>query len=92
VPQALLDNRSSKPIRVFESLSILLYLTKTYDTDGVFWFKDDEDLQSELMSWMAFTHGGVGPMQGQSNHFLRYAPEKIPYGIKRCVVLRRSTC
>lgn len=26
---------------------------------------------------------GIGPMQGQSNHFYRYAPEKIPYGIKR---------
>src|ERR1044072_8778928 len=30
-----------------------------------------------------FQMGGVGPMQGQANHFLRYAPEKIPYGIKR---------
>lgn len=26
---------------------------------------------------------GVGPMQGQSNHFTRYAPEDIPYGINR---------
>ena len=28
-------------------------------------------------------HGGVGPMQGQANHFNRYAPEKIPYAMKR---------
>ncbi|TNY24294.1 putative glutathione S-transferase [Rhodotorula diobovata] len=81
---ALLDNRESKsPIRVFESMSILLYIAKTCDTDGAFWFKDDEDLQTELVSWLAFTHGGTGPMQGQANHFFRYAPEKIPYGIKR---------
>ena len=30
-----------------------------------------------------FQIGGIGPMQGQANHFIRYAPEKIPYGIKR---------
>src|SRR6266542_2649225 len=30
-----------------------------------------------------FQMGGIGPMQGQSNHFSRYAPEKIPYAIKR---------
>ena len=28
-------------------------------------------------------NAGVGPMQGQANHFFRYAPEKIPYGINR---------
>ena len=28
-------------------------------------------------------HGGIGPMQGQANHFYRYAPEKIQYGIDR---------
>ena len=28
-----------------------------------------------------FQIGGIGPMQGQANHFIRYAPEKIPYGI-----------
>lgn len=32
---------------------------------------------------MFFVHGGVGPMQGQANHFYRYAPEKIQYGIDR---------
>jgi glutathione S-transferase len=30
-----------------------------------------------------FQNAGLGPMQGQANHFFRYAPEKIPYGIKR---------
>lgn len=36
-----------------------------------------------MLNWVFFAHGGVGPMQGQSNHFFRYAPLKIPYGIKR---------
>src|SRR5256884_35134 len=30
-----------------------------------------------------FQMGGIGPMQGQANHFIRYAPETVPYGIKR---------
>ncbi|GAA5875335.1 hypothetical protein JCM8547_003207 [Rhodosporidiobolus lusitaniae] len=81
---ALIDNRSGKkPINVWESASILLYLTKTYDTKGEFWFPNDEDLQTELLNWLFFLTGGVGPMQGQANHFFRYAPEQIEYGITR---------
>ncbi|GAA5827383.1 hypothetical protein JCM11251_003788 [Rhodosporidiobolus azoricus] len=81
---ALRDNRANgKPINVWESSSILLYMAKTYDTKGEFWFKEDEDLQTELLNWIFFIQGGVGPMQGQANHFTRYAPEKIPYGVKR---------
>ncbi|GAA5829885.1 hypothetical protein JCM3766R1_006690 [Sporobolomyces carnicolor] len=80
---ALLDNRASKkPIRVFESGSILRYLAKTYDTECKFHF-DDADLETEMESWIEFQMGGGGPMQGQANHFFRYAPEKIPYGIER---------
>ncbi|GAA5889576.1 hypothetical protein JCM6882_007073 [Rhodosporidiobolus microsporus] len=82
---ALRDNRGGgkKPINVWESASMLFYLAKTYDSAGTFWFPDDEDLQTELVNWLFFIQGGVGPMQGQSNHFTRYAPEKVPYGIKR---------
>ncbi|KAM0791847.1 hypothetical protein ACM66B_004104 [Microbotryomycetes sp. NB124-2] len=80
---ALVDNREGKnPINVWESASILLYLAKTYDKDFVFHFKED-DLQTELLNWVFFIQGGVGPMQGQANHFFRYAPEKIQYGIDR---------
>ncbi|GAA5987245.1 hypothetical protein JCM10908_001876 [Rhodotorula pacifica] len=80
---ALLDNRESKgPLRVFESAAILLYLAKEYDTKFQFHFEDN-DLETEMISWIFFIQGGVGPMQGQANHFFRYAPEKIEYGIKR---------
>lgn len=37
----------------------------------------------EVNSWLHFQMGGLGPMQGQANHFNRYAPEKIEYGINR---------
>jgi glutathione S-transferase len=37
----------------------------------------------EVNNWLFFQNAGVGPMQGQANHFHRYAPEKIPYGVNR---------
>ncbi|KAK4702464.1 glutathione S-transferase, partial [Phenoliferia sp. Uapishka_3] len=80
---ALVDNREGKkPINVWESASILLYLSKTYDTKFAFHF-EDEDEETEMINWIFFLQGGVGPMQGQANHFNRYAPEKIQYGIDR---------
>ena len=36
-----------------------------------------------MTNWLFFMNAGVGPMQGQSNHFTRYAPEQISYGINR---------
>jgi glutathione S-transferase len=39
----------------------------------------------ETNNWLFFQNAGVGPMQGQANHFSRYAPEKIEYGINRYV-------
>jgi len=70
------------PVNVWESASILLYLARVYDTNHVFHFSDPAEEQ-ELLNWIFFVQGGVGPMQGQANHFFRYAPEKIPYAIKR---------
>ncbi|TYJ52293.1 hypothetical protein B9479_007108 [Cryptococcus floricola] len=68
--------------RVFESASILLWLVERYDGEYKFSFEDPVE-RSQVLSWIFFAHGGVGPMQGQANHFFRYAPETIPYGIKR---------
>jgi len=76
------DPATGKGHNVFESASILIWLVENYDTENKFWFKDPI-LRSKAISWIFFGHGGVGPMQGQANHFFRYAPEKIPYGIKR---------
>ncbi|EIM81720.1 glutathione S-transferase-like protein [Stereum hirsutum FP-91666 SS1] len=69
---------------VFESAAILLYLAQTKDVEKKFWF-DPSDVEnySELLQWIFFAHGGVGPMQGQANHFIKFAPEDVPYGKKR---------
>jgi GSH-dependent disulfide-bond oxidoreductase len=68
-----------KPISLFESGAILLYLaSKT----GKFLPKTDR-LKFEVLQWLMFQMGGVGPMLGQTHHFRLYAPERIPYAIDR---------
>jgi GST-like protein len=70
-----------KPISVFESGAILLYLAgKT----GLYIPKDLRG-QVETLEWLMWQMGGLGPMAGQNHHFALYAPEKIPYAIDRYV-------
>ncbi|GAA5904834.1 hypothetical protein JCM6882_003218 [Rhodosporidiobolus microsporus] len=70
--------------RIWESGSILLYLSKHYDTDFLLHFEDDTQ-ETEMWSWVFFQHGGLGPMQGQAGHFLNAAPVKLPYAAKRYI-------
>ena len=70
-----------KPISVFESGAILLYLAgKT----GQF-LPADLRGQVEALEWLMWQMGGLGPMLGQNHHFAMYAPEKLPYAIDRYV-------
>ncbi|CEH12874.1 Glutathione S-transferase [Ceraceosorus bombacis] len=76
---------------VFESAAILLWLEKAYDPKHLFsWPSSDpnaDKLRSEVLQWIYFVHGGVGPMQGQANHFRGQATgaskNVIPYALKR---------
>ncbi|EIW59075.1 glutathione S-transferase C-terminal-like protein [Trametes versicolor FP-101664 SS1] len=72
---------------VFESGAILLYLAQHYDTLRKFAAdaQADPETYSEVLQWIFFTHGGIGPMQGQAGHFVRAAPEDIPYAKKRYI-------
>ena len=73
------DGPDGKPIALFESGAILLYLaSKT----GKFLPKNDR-LKFQVLQWLMFQMGGVGPMLGQTHHFRMYAPEKIDYAINR---------
>lgn len=68
-----------KPIALFESGAILLYLAaKT----GKFLPKSDR-AKYEVLQWLMFQMGGVGPMLGQAHHFRIYASEKIDYAVNR---------
>jgi glutathione S-transferase len=82
---ALVDNTptTGNGNRVFESGALMLYLCEKYDQDHRISFPYDSDDYWEAMSWHIWMQSGLGPMQGQANHFYRYAPEKIEYGIDR---------
>ncbi|AZD20616.1 Glutathione S-transferase [Pseudomonas chlororaphis subsp. aurantiaca] len=69
------------PLSLFESGAILLYLA---EKTGQFLPKDLRGRQ-EALQWLFWQMGGLGPMAGQNHHFSQFAPEKIPYAIKRYV-------
>lgn len=78
-----MDKTSGKPKSVFEGAAIQLYLCEKYDKDHKISFPYDSDEYWEMVEWMVWMQSGLGPMQGQANHFYRYAPTKIEYGINR---------
>ncbi len=67
------------PISVFESGAILLYLAEKV---GKF-IPTDIRGRVEVLQWLNWQMGGLGPMAGQNGHFNVYAPEKVPYAIER---------
>jgi len=69
---------------IMEGSAILSYLSRHFDKDRKFSFTEDPEL-SESEQWVAWQHGGLGPMQGQANHFYRLAKERIPYPTQRYV-------
>lgn len=77
VDHAPLD--AGEPINIFESGAILQYLA---EKTGLFLPQDLRE-KLEVMTWLFWQMGGLGPMLGQNHHFSKYAPEKIPYAISR---------
>lgn len=64
---------------VFESAAILIYLA---ELSGRF-LPEARNQRSRVLQWLMFQAAGLGPMQGQTHVFYRYAPKKIPYAIER---------
>ena len=81
---AIVDHQPAdggQPLSLFESGAILLYLA---EKTGQFLPQDLRGRQ-EALQWLFWQMGGLGPMAGQNHLFSQFAPEKIPYAIKRYV-------
>lgn len=70
-----------KPIAIFESGAILIYLARKAQR----FFPQALREQYETLEWLFWQVAGLGPMAGQNHHFSVYATEKIPYAIERYV-------
>ena len=73
------DGPNGRPLSLFESGAILLYLA----SKSAKFLPTDMHARWTCMQWLMWQMGGVGPMFGQANHFRRYAKEKIQYAIDR---------
>ena len=73
------DGPDGEPITVFESGAILIYLA---EKTGRF-LPTEPRTRLEVIQWLMFQMGGVGPIFGQVHHFNRAAPEAVPYAIER---------
>jgi GST-like protein len=71
------DGPGGKPIAMMESGAILIYLA---DKTKRFF---PEKIKYEVLQWLMFQMGGVGPMFGQAHHFMRAKKDEIPYGSER---------
>ena len=70
---------NGEPYSVFESGAILVYLaSKTGQFLG-----ETATEKFDVLQWLMFQMGGVGPMLGQNHHFRIYAPEKLEYAVNR---------
>jgi GST-like protein len=79
---ALVDDRvpDGKPIALFESGAIMMYLA---EKSGWRFMPADLRKRYDVVQWLMFQMGGIGPMLGQAHHFRRYAKEQIAYAIER---------
>ena len=75
---ALLDHSGPKPVRVFESGAILLYLAEKFKA-----FLPEDATRAECLSWLFWQMGSAPYLGGGFGHFYAYAPTKIEYAIDR---------
>ena len=77
---ALLDRSGTKPVRVFESGAILMYLSEKF---GGAFLPTAHPARAECLSWLFWQMGSAPFLGGGFGHFYAYAPTKIEYAIDR---------
>jgi len=82
IPAMMDHSDPAKPVRVFESGSILLYLCDKFDKDGKF-FPKEYPARAECQNWLMWQMGSAPFIGGGFGHFYHYAPVKIEYAINR---------
>ncbi len=73
------DGPNKKPMAVFESGAILMYLA---EKSGQF-IATENPLKFEILQWLLFENSKIGPTLGNTKHFMYHAPEEVPYAVKR---------
>jgi GSH-dependent disulfide-bond oxidoreductase len=76
---AMLDRSAAKPVRIFESGAILVYLAEKFDA----FLPSDAAARAECLSWLFWQMGSAPFLGGGFGHFYAYAPSKIEYAIDR---------
>ncbi len=74
------DGPQGKPITIFESGAILIYLAEKHNSSLL---PKQPRERMQVLQWLMFQMGSVGPMFGQALHFYKYASEPIPYATER---------
>jgi GST-like protein len=74
------EGLDGEPIAMFESGAIMIYLA---EKSGWRFFPQGLRERYEILQWLMFQMGGVGPMLGQAHHFRKYAPQQIEYAVDR---------
>jgi len=93
IPAAVdLEGPDGKPIQLFESVSIMVYLAEKYNK----FIPTDKRLRQEVFNWLFWQIGGQGPMTGNFGHFFVYAPgnkkEARDYGVARYGMETQRIC
>lgn len=79
IPTLVDDAAQPRPLAVFESGAILIYVA---EKSGRFLPRETER-RFDVLQWLFWQVGGLGPTAGQAHHFRAFAKEKVPYGIER---------
>jgi GST-like protein len=79
IPALVDPDAEPRPLTIFESGAILIYLA---EESGRF-LPGSLHARFDVLQWLFWQVGGLGPMAGQAHHFRAFASEIVPYGIKR---------